>query len=394
MIRAAIALCAIGCAACTHITVIGDLDDAGSFSDGGEKDAASARDGAIPTCAKDTDCMPPATVCGPDERCTPGCAASACPSGSTCDAMTGHCTGGKLDQPCTSDGNCDPPDLICNKSSSKCAPGCNLDPDTCYGGWICNFGNGRCCDPDGPNCTPASVAGCSSDGDCAAKPGTVCLLGACEPDCAQSGCTQPMVCGANGHCGPNGACARDADCDLGSYCDSNGSCTVAPVGGAAGCAGGTAVSNACNEKTTPATFRTCVGAAGPASCPYCVDGSCFHPGVCAGAADCHRGDSCSGGLCFATQADCPSTVSAASVIAGMYGAGKELCVHDVVQSAFTGYLGDEVLSLGGMTAVISPVYLGAGVKAPAVNATITAHGTVRWDQGRQKWELHPVDLWF
>jgi hypothetical protein len=355
--------------------------------------------GALAPCAADTDCAPPGTICGADDRCVLGCAGrpNACVAGATCNAATGECEGG-VNQPCTDDADCDWPVFVCKRATMLCVAGCDLDPSTCYGGWICNFSTGRCCDPDAPDCrgAPDGGAGCNSDDDCASRPGTVCLVGACVPDCTQSGCDPPLSCTTSGHCGPpGGGCARDSDCDAGSYCAPTGACVVLASGGPVACAGGTVVRDDCDPLRTAAGWRSCVGAPGPPSCPYCSEGSCYHPRLCDGDADCHLGDTCTGGLCQAAAPQCPVVVAAQSVVAGGFAAGREVCVHDTVADGSTSYDGSAVLHLGAsrLTAILPPLYLAAGLATPPVSDTITLHGVVRWDQWRTHWELYPVDWW-
>src|SRR5579871_174995 len=269
----------VALAGCVHETPLGSaLTD-----DGGAPGDLTAPPGSdlAGTCTVDGECGAPARVCSADGRCIPGCATSGCPAGSTCDAATGQCQGGNLGKPCASDTACDPPDLVCKKSTMTCVPGCNLDPAVCYGGWICNFSTGRCCDPSYPDCRQPMPSGCNVDGDCASKPGTVCEASVCVPSCAMGGCVAPMVCMGDGHCGPVGACARDIDCDAGSYCTQAGACAVLPEAGAEPCDGGDSVSVTCNEKTSASTFKQCIGAPGAADCPWCIDGSCYRPGLCA-----------------------------------------------------------------------------------------------------------------
>jgi hypothetical protein len=289
---------------------------------------------------------------------------------------------------------CDPPDIVCNRSTMQCVVGCILDPDLCYGGWICAYSTGHCCDPHDPGCLPPADggAGCSADTDCAGSPGTVCEVGACVPGCAQAGCAMPMVCLPSGHCGPPGnACARDADCDAGSICV-GGTCSVAPNGGATTCAGGTVVRTTCNQLSSVSQWRFCVGAAGPAACPYCVDGSCYRPGICSLDTECHTGTRCTNGLCSPASPACPSTVAAADIQAGGFASGHELCVHEIVESGVTDYNGDTVLKLGptGLYGIVSPLY--QSTLAPVtVGQPATLHGTVRWNAWRTRWELHPID---
>jgi hypothetical protein len=114
--------------------------------------------------------------------------------------------------------------------------------------------------------------------------------------------------------------------------------------------------------------------------------------VCSTAADCHTGTGCTGGLCVPTAPACPSTIDAASVRAGGFASGHELCVHDVVESATVDYNGDVLLKIGttGLEAIVPPLYQSI-LSAPTVGQAATLHGTVRWNAWRTRWELHPVD---
>jgi hypothetical protein len=354
--------------------------------------------GSTGACATASDCTPPSTICSSDGQCVPGCAQNptACLGGS-CDPASGECQGGPVGKPCAVDGDCAPPDLVCRPSTKSCVAGCGLDPGACQQGWRCNVKSGRCCDPAQPGCdAPADAGGgCDGDDDCALMPGTICQAGACVPSCASTGCAAPLVCGANGHCGPTGGCQRDDQCDPGSYCAPQGACMVLPAGGRIDCAMGVVVETQCNQKSTPAAFLACVGSVGPADCPYCTEGSCYRPGLCAVAADCHHADTCTNGLCIPTAPQCPSTVTAASVVAGAWATGREVCVRDTVTSGTDAFNGDVFLRLGaaGLPLTITPLYLGAGVTRPSVGATISARGVVRWDKWHTRFELDPVQWW-
>jgi hypothetical protein len=354
--------------------------------------------GSSVECVGDADCAPPATVCSADGRCVPGCSSHPCVAGATCNAATGECEGGSLiGKTCAADADCGAPDLVCKSATKQCTAGCDIDPQVCYGGWICNHATGRCCDPKFPECRAPMPMGCDADTDCAAIAGTICAAGTCVPGCARSGCTAPLACTASGHCGPaGGTCTRDDDCDGASSCRPDGSCAVLPLAGSIPCAGGVAVSATCDQSTSPAAWASCVGAPGPAGCPYCTEGSCFHAGLCATAADCHAGDACVSGLCQAAAPACPSTTPADAVIGGGFGAGHETCVQDRVGSIAELAGGGVLLRLGdapGLYAEITPLYLAAGVARPTVGMTITVHGTVRWDESHAEWELMPVDWW-
>jgi hypothetical protein len=188
-------------------------------------------------------------------------------------------------------------------------------------------------------------------------------------------------------------CAHDTDCDPGSYCTQAGRCVVRAYGGATPCQGGALVSYSCATSTTPASFQSCVGAPGPVGCPYCIDGSCMHPGLCKTSDDCHAGDGCISGLCHALDPPCTtaSTVPLGDVVKGVYAAGKELCVRGTVQQARSGADGMYELRLDSSPFLyvdIEPMY---GLAAPALGQSVLVHGTVRWDAGHQDRELLPVD---
>jgi len=345
------------------------------------------------TCSSASDCTPPDTVCGADGRCVPGCAQNpdSCVGGATCNALTGQCTGGTA---CTNDTMCDPPASVCNTSTQTCAAGCTLGG--CTHGLRCNATDGHCCDPASPDCPAGSDGGmqCNGDSECVGAPANICSGGACVPGCASSGCTAPLTCDlSTGHCA-TAACARDLDCDPGSYCTQSQMCTVLAFGGSIPCAGGTKVSYTCASKTSPSEFRACAGSPGPSGCPYCIDGSCFRPGLCSTASDCHRGDACINGLCRVQTTECPTVVPLAAVVSGTFAAGKEVCVRDVVQSVRTGYDGPIEIKLGSSPYLFVDVldmYQAAGVRVPNPGETVTVHGTVRWDAGHDDRELLPVD---
>ncbi len=343
-------------------------------------------------CQTLADCAPPATVCGPDGRCVPGCAgdSDACVNGASCDPSTGECSGA---QACADDSMCDPPASVCAASTHTCVVGCTLGP--CADGLACQPQTGHCCDPSQPNCArpPDGGVGCNSDSECPNAPATICSAGACVPGCATSGCTAPLSCAASGHC-QTVTCARDDDCDPGSYCAQTGGCTVLAFGGQIECAGGTKVPYRCSSKMTAGDFTACVGAAGPSGCPYCIDDSCFHPGLCQDASQCHRGDDCIGGLCTVQPAQCEELVQLADVVKGRYAAGKEVCVRDQVTSQRTGYDGMLEIKLGTSPYLfvdVAPMYAAAGVRIPSVGEVVTVHGVVRWDAGHYDRELLPVD---
>jgi hypothetical protein len=347
-------------------------------------------------CAKASDCSPPDTICSTDGRCVPGCVANPalCVGGSTCNSVTGECSGNGIGAACSNDTNCDPPDVVCRVATGTCQAGCTVSA-VCASDEVCNTASGHCCTPGSAGCPmrPPPTSSCNSDADCPDPPHNICSGGICVPGCATGGlCALPLVCNpTSGHCQPSTLCARDMDCDNGSYCTQAGDCVVLANGGATPCAGGTTVSYTCATKTTPADFKTCVGAPGPGGCPYCIDGSCMHPGLCSVADDCHGGDGCVGGLCRALNQPCPSLVNLADVVSGVYAAGKEVCVKGTVTATRSGYDGMLEIKLNSSPYLfvdIEPMY---GLTLPQVNQTVTIHGTVRWDGGHMDRELLPVD---
>jgi hypothetical protein len=346
------------------------------------------------TCSASSDCAPPASVCSADGRCVPGCTAESCVGGATCDAATGECRGGP-ERPCTDDTQCDPPDLVCRASTQTCVAGCTVS-DTCAGGFRCNPMTGRCCEGAGCPERPDAGAGCNSDSECVGAPVNICSGGACVPGCTQTGCTAPQSCDpTSGHCAL-ARCARDADCDDGSACTQASRCTVLAFGGEIDCAGGATVYYRCAIKSSPDEMAACAGAPGPVGCPYCLDNSCYHPGLCAHDSDCHGGDSCIDGLCRVEEPACPTVVPIADVVKGRFAAGKEVCVRGKVTQVRSGYDGMNEIRLDSLPFLyvdVSPLYLAAGVQLPQVGATVTVHGTVRWDDGHDDYELLPVD-WF
>jgi hypothetical protein len=246
---------------------------------------------------------------------------------------------------------------------------------------------------------------CNSDSECPGAPANICSAGHCLPGCAAGGaCPAGLVCDVDsGHCRtPAPTCARDTDCDPGSYCTQSGQCLVLAYGGSGNCPDGvTAVLYACATKETAADFAACVGSAGPFGCPYCIDNSCFHPGLCASGADCHAGDACIGGLCVVQPSSspsaptpCPSVVDIGDVIKGVYAAGKEVCVRGTVMQMRSGLDGEYEIRLGQLPFVyvdVEPMYVHGGVVLPKLGATVTVHGVVRWDAGHADRELLPVD---
>ena len=71
-----------------------------------------------------------------------------------------------------------------------------------------------------------------------------------------------------------------------------------------------------------------------------------------------------------------------------------MCVRGKVAGARTGYDGMNEVKLDSSPFLyvdVSPMYETAGVALPTVGATVTVHGTVRWDDGHDDRELLPVD---
>jgi hypothetical protein len=269
---------------------------------------------------------------------------------------------------------------------------------TCASGFSCDPSSGRCCAASEPGCprAPDGGAGCNSDSECVGAPANICSAGACVPGCAAGGpaCAAPLACDpATGHCA-TARCSRDLDCDPGSYCTQAATCAVLAFGGKIACAGGTNVSFRCATQTTPAGFGQCVGAAGPVGCPYCIDHSCLHAGLCASDNDCHRGDTCNNGLCRVSAPECPTVLGIEQIVGGQFAAGKEVCVRGTVTALRSGYDGMTELRLGDTPFLfvdLAPLYEAAGVRRPAIGETVTVHGVVRWDAGHGDFELLPVD---
>jgi hypothetical protein len=354
-------------------------------------------------CATARDCAPPATICSADHRCVRSCLAdpALCVGGSLCVAATGECAGGAIGSSCTSDAGCDPPDLVCRTADHSCQPGCTVSP-VCADGDVCDPATGHCCLPGVGGCPlpPPPTRYCNGDAECPGAPANICSGGQCVPGCAAAGaCPAGLVCDVDsGHCRtPAPTCARDSDCDPGSYCTQSGQCLVLAYGGPGNCpAEVTAVLYACAVSTSAAAFASCVGPAGPFGCPYCIDNSCFHPGLCASANDCHGGDACINGLCVVQPLPmrCPTIVDIGDVIKGVYAAGKEVCVRGPVMQMRSGLDGEYELRLGMLPFIyvdVEPMYEAAGVVLPQLGQTVTVHGVVRWDAGHRDRELLPVD---
>ncbi|HEY2749110.1 MAG TPA: hypothetical protein VGL86_31040 [Polyangia bacterium] len=368
--------------------------------------AGCARTDVVGTlgCNTSRDCMPPDTICSADGRCVPGCVAdpTACVGGSACDTDSGECEGAGLGAACGDDDDCAPPDVVCGVTTQTCEAGCTVNPGACTSDQACDPTSGHCCSPPGVGTCPANappMMTCNSDSECPDAPTKICSGGVCVDGCASGGglCAAPLACNpTSGHCEPAAStCVRDIDCDSGSYCTQAGNCVVLAYAGPTPCAGGTNVTYTCATKTTPSSYSSCVGAPGPVGCPYCTNGSCLHPGLCKTSDDCHGGDGCVGGICRVLEQQCPENaiVPLGDVVSGTYAAGKELCVSGTVQSAKSGVTGQFEIRLDSSPYLyvdIEPMY---DITPPSVGASITVHGTVRWDDGHKDRELLPVD-WF
>ena len=150
----------------------------------------------------------------------------------------------------------------------------------------------------------------------------------------------------------------------------------------------------CASEDSTAELTSCSIPAGPAACPYCLDGACFALGVCNDSDDCHHDATCEQGLCRGVASACSTTVAVADVIAGHFGVGKEVCVEGRVKSVRSGYDGMIELKLDAgsfIFADVPPAYHKAGVALPEVGQTRRVHGTVRWDAGHEDWEISPID---
>jgi hypothetical protein len=225
--------------------------------------------------------------------------------------------------------------------------------------------------------------------------GEVCVNGACVAACNAGGtCTALEICTSSGHCAVP-SCAIDTDCDATSACNADGACYVLAFPEPAACPqNGRNVSYHCAIQQSAAGFLACTGGPGSGRCPYCLGGSCIDPGLCDSGADCHHGETCTLGLCRGSDTQCPTVVSIADVVAGHYGAGKEICVRGKVGSVRSGYDGMIEIKLDEAPYLfvdVPPMYHADGVMLADVGDTVTVHGTVRWDAGHDDWELSPVD---
>lgn len=171
-------------------------------------------------------------------------------------------------------------------------------------------------------------------------------------------------------------------------------CVALGLRGYGDCAGGTKVDYTCAMAKSAASFAACTDDAGPSSCPFCIDDSCFAPGLCATSADCSAGLACTNGLCVPQSPQCPTTVELEDVVKGRYAAGKVVCVRAKVTSVRSGYDGVIELRLGTspyLYADVLEMHRNAGVKIPTVGDLVTVQGIVRWDYGHGDRELLPVD---
>ena len=191
---------------------------------------------------------------------------------------------------------------------------------------------------------------------------------------------------------PGGPCTNDMECAANEYCVyPGGTCKALPTG-----------------KCTGSTAGACGG-----YLPRCKDYSCFTAGDCGGKdSNCHAGEACvaKGGatLCKPTS-PCKETVSALDVANGVYAAGKEVCIRDVVHEVLSETDGDYHVRMGklktavfgtcpfpvvppgtGLVTELTPEYGSSGLSTPTVGATVTVQGTVRWDGAHCWWEIHPV----
>ncbi|MBK8013543.1 MAG: hypothetical protein IPK13_19585 [Deltaproteobacteria bacterium] len=154
-----------------------------------------------PTCSSDETCAPPATICGDEGVCVPGCTAHSppvCAASEACDPETGRCVA--VQDVCDHDEECDPPRTICE--GRRCVDGCMTSHVVCEVGTTCNADHGRC---------ETSAVVCADDEDCTAD--QICDLasGDCVPSCAETGCTEPLVCASSGRCEPQTPlCVPDA----------------------------------------------------------------------------------------------------------------------------------------------------------------------------------------
>lgn len=345
-------------------------------------------------CRSSGDCAAPSTVCGVDQRCVDGCVTAGCFAGVTCSPTTGTCTGDIFGTACTSDTGCDAPDVVCNAATSSCAASCVLT-GSCPKGLSCDRAHGRCCDPDDSSCQASRVptVGCRDDDDCGA-PAQICQANACMAGCTSTSCAAPLACDvATGHCAP-AACARDSDCDDASTCTQGHVCVPLQQRGYSDCAGGKKVDYTCAIAESATSFSACAGDRGPPTCPYCIDDSCFQPGLCSTADDCGAGLDCVGGLCLARAPQCPVVVALVDVVNGRFAVGKAVCVRAKVTSVRSGYDGAIEVRIGTSPYLyvdVLQMYRRAGVKVPTVGDTVTVHGAVRWDDDHGDRELLPVD---
>lgn len=154
---------------CVECLSVFDCDDPKVCMDGECKIASDT------TCANDTGCNPPYTVCE-NTTCVLGCGAAG--SSIVCDNEATHCNteiGRCVDivdppTPCSHDTDCDPPTSVCE--NSICAPGCGQEGGLECGseaspGTVCDAPSGRCvlAPPEGKDLNE----NCVRDGDCASR---------------------------------------------------------------------------------------------------------------------------------------------------------------------------------------------------------------------------------
>jgi hypothetical protein len=168
------------------------------------------------------------------ERCSDNCVLASCSDGTTCDVLSGFCTGPKhLCDPCTNDTECGQPTDRCVRVDGG-APFCSQDCNVvqpggrpCPDGFICRglgggvrqcFPNGgQCvappcvgvvcnpperCNPVTNQCEDATLGQCATDADCASDP-----TGATKCDLTYRFCYNPQgTCVGNPQCAPGQTC--------------------------------------------------------------------------------------------------------------------------------------------------------------------------------------------
>ena len=275
--------------------------------------------------------------------CSP-CAGVVCPTGQSCDATTGFCTGAPTattggcgaDSDCTTAGlpRCEPT----SKSCVQCVAGADCATGSCDGAaFVCVpkscTADGDCATvPHAAHCDvlAAICVGCTSDAQCAgdgtgprricAPAEQACVVFPCTGDVECEGdpggprcdaktghcieCSADVDCtGAAKRCGPTHrcvACLADADCDVADgyacHADTN-ACYFAGCVRDDQCAGGTRCA-----KGTRACVRCLVDADCAPTGGACVAGACASRASCGGDADCAFPARCDGGVCAACDA--------------------------------------------------------------------------------------------